>query len=125
MVVAAAQRMVARGIGALVVSEDGKGVVGLLSERDAARGLAKHGARLLNMRVREVMTSAVPACSPNDTIASAMAEMTRSRNRHLPVVEDGKLCELISVGDVVKQRLGDLELEAMALRDVRHRFVSH
>lgn len=121
IVVAAVHRLVMKGIGALVVSEDGERLVGLFAERDVVRGLASHGARLMNMRVGEVMSRGVPVCSPNDTISTAMAEMTRSRNRHLPVVDNGKLCGLISVGDVVKQRLEDMELEAMVLRDLRQR----
>ena len=111
------------GIGALVVSDDGRRVDGLLGEREVVRGLAKHGAALLDMRVRDVMTRSVTTCSPQDTIRHAMAEMTRTRNRHLPVVDDGALCGLISIGDVVKHRLEELELEALVLRDaaLRHR----
>lgn len=106
-----------RRIGALVVSEDGRAVEGLLTEREVVRGLAKHGAVLLDLRVRDVMARNVPLCSSQDTIRDAMAEMTRSRNRHLPVVDQGSLCGLISIGDVVKHRLEELELEALVLRD--------
>jgi len=112
-----------RGIGALVVSDDGRRVDGLLSEREIVQGLAKHGAGLLDLRVGNVMARSVPVCSSQDTIRDAMAEMTRSRNRHLPVVDDGALSGLISIGDVVKHRLEELELEALVLRDaaLRHR----
>ena len=112
-----------RSIGALVVSGDGRAVDGLLSEREVVRGLAKHGAALLDLRVRDVMLRDLPVCSPQDTIRHAMAEMTRSRNRHLPVVDGGALAGLISIGDVVKHRLEELELEASVLRDaaLRHR----
>ena len=112
-----------RRIGALVVSDDGRTVDGLLTEREVVRGLAKHGAALLDLRVRDVMARNVPLCSSQDSIRDAMAEMTRSRNRHLPVVDRGALAGLISIGDVVKHRLEELELEALVLRDaaLRHR----
>lgn len=122
MVVTAVQRLVTMGIGALVVSDDGQGVLGVLAERDVVRALAKHGARMMSLRVSDVMSRAVPVCSPEDTISSAMAEMTRSRNRHLPVVDQGRLCGLISVGDVIKHRLEEVELEALVLRDARQRY---
>ena len=121
--VLAIHQLSTKGIGALVVSDDGRGVNGLLSEREVVRGLAKHGAGLLDLRVRDVMARSVPVCSSQDTIRAAMAEMTRSRNRHLPVVDGGVLAGLISIGDVVKHRLEELELEALVLRDaaLRHR----
>lgn len=116
-VVMAVHKLATMGIGALVVSEDGERVDGMLAERNLVRGLAKHGPRLLDMRVHEVMSKGVPVCSSHDNITGAMAEMTQSRNRHLPVVDEGKLCGLISVGDVVKHRLDEIELEARVLRD--------
>ncbi len=121
--VLAVHQLSTRGIGALVVSDDGRRVDGLLGEREVVRGLAKHGSRLLELRVFDVMARSVPVCSSQDTIRHAMAEMTRSRNRHLPVVDDGELAGLISIGDVVKHRLEELELEALVLRDaaIRHR----
>ncbi|MBI4635116.1 MAG: CBS domain-containing protein [Candidatus Rokubacteria bacterium] len=112
-----------KGIGALVVSEDGTTILGLVSERDIVHGLAEHGAKLLGMRVSQVMTGSVVTCTPEDTIQSVMARMTRHRARHIPVVEDGKLRGIVSIGDVVKQRLDALELEANVLREtmiVRH-----
>ncbi len=122
-VVLAVHHLNTKMIGALVVSDDGRRVAGLLSEREIVRGLAKYGTGLLDLRVANVMARNVPVCSPNDTIGQVMAEMTRSRNRHLPVVDAGTLCGLISIGDVVKHRLEDLELEARVLRDaaLRHR----
>lgn len=113
----AAHRLVSKGIGALVVSRDGERIAGVIAERDIVRGLTKHGARVMEMRVEEVMTHRVPVCSPGDSIGQAMAEMTRSRNRHLPVVEGDRLCGLVSVGDVVKNRLEEMELETRVLRD--------
>ena len=75
------------------------------------------------MQVHEVMDRSPTICSSQDTIRHAMTEMTRTRNRHLPVVDDGALCGLISIGDVVKHRLEELELETLVLRDIaiRHR----
>ena len=116
-IVLAIHQLSSKGIGALVVSDDQRRVDGLLGEREVVRGLAKHGAGLLDMRVHDVMARSVPICSSQDTIRHAMAEMTRSRNRHLPVVDDGALSGLISIGDVVKHRLEELELEALVLRD--------
>ena len=116
-VVMAVHKLATMGIGALVVSEDGARVEGVISERDVVRGLAKHGPRLLDMRVGEVMTRHAPTCSPDDSIKDVMARMTRTRQRHLPVVRDGNLYGLISLGDVVKNRLEELELEANVLRD--------
>jgi CBS domain-containing protein len=117
-VLVAVHRMRMQNVGALVVSRDGSKVEGLLSERDVVRGLTRHGAGLLEMGVVAVMSRNVPTCSPDDPLASVMAQMTRSRNRHVPVVDDGRLCGIVSVGDVVKHRLEELELETSVMRDV-------
>lgn len=106
-----------RGIGALVVSEDGASVLGLIAERDVVHGLADHGARLLELRVSQLMTRSVVTCAPDDSIKSVMALMTRHRVRQIPVVEGGRLRGIVSIGDVVKHRLDELELEANVLRD--------
>ncbi len=113
----ATHRLASKGIGALVVSADGQRLEGVLSERDVVRGLVKHGPRLLEMPVSTVMTKGAPVCSPDSSIRDAMAEMTRTRHRHLPVVQDGVLRGLLSIGDVVKHRLEEMELEASVLRD--------
>ncbi len=106
------------GIGSVVVSSDGRRVDGLISERDIVRGLNKHGPRLLDLRAGEVMSRDVPRCSPSDTLVAVMAVMTRSRCRHVPVVDgEGRLCGLVSIGDVVKHRLSEMELERDILRD--------
>jgi CBS domain-containing protein len=105
------------GVGALVVSEDDQTVAGIISERDIVRGLPDHGAALLSMKVSELMTQSVKTCAPDDKIQDIMSEMTRSRFRHIPVVSDGKLCGIISIGDVVKNRLEELETETHVLRD--------
>ncbi len=104
-------------IGALVVSDDGETLGGIISERDIVRGLVDHGHELLEMQVAELMTRAVKTCTPESNIKDVMAEMTRNRVRHLPVLDGGKLCGIISIGDVVKSRLDDLETETNVLRD--------
>ncbi|CAN5563390.1 CBS domain-containing protein [soil metagenome] len=109
-------------IGALVVSSDGERVDGILSERDIVRGLSSHRGGVLDLRVAQLMTRAVETCSPKDTVKSIMASMTRHRVRHLPVVEDGRLCGLVSIGDVVKNRLDEVETEVNVLRDA---YIAH
>jgi len=104
-------------IGAVVVSDDGSRINGILSERDIVRGLAVHGTDLLNLQVSELMTSSVKTCTQDAKVTEVMAEMTRSRIRHLPVMEGGKLTGIISIGDVVKNRLQELETETSVLRD--------
>lgn len=107
-------------IGALVVCPDieQRQVAGTITERDVIRGLARFGPRLLEMQVVDVMSQNIPVCSPEDSIAQLMRQMTSSRYRHLPVVEHGRLVGLVSIGDVVKARLADMELEAGMLRDL-------
>lgn len=114
----AVYRLVAGNIGALVVSVDGERVLGLISERDLVRGLEAHGERLLDLRVGDVMSRKVPTCQPQDQVGHVMAEMTRSRSRHLPVVQDGRLCGIVSIGDLVKHRLNEVETEKAVLRDL-------
>jgi len=103
-------------IGALVVSEDGAAVDGILSERDIVIALARSGERLLSCRVEEVMTRNVVTCEPGDTVGDLMAEMTNRRIRHFPVLSDGRLCGIVSIGDLVKSRLDEVEFEADSLR---------
>jgi CBS domain-containing protein len=104
-------------IGAMPVSPDGNEEVGLISERDIDWGLAEHGVEVLNWHAARLMTHPVKTCTPGDTIKSVMAEMTRSRLRHLPVIDHGRLAGIVSIGDVVKNRLDELELEAAVMRD--------
>ena len=111
------RRLKLEGIGAMVVSEDSVQVVGIISERDIVRGLVEDGADLLEKRVLDLMTSPVKTCTLDANIKEIMAVMTRSRIRHLPVVEDSRLVGIISIGDVVKNRLEEVELEADVLRD--------
>ena len=116
-VLMAVHRMRMKNVGALVVTRDEVRVEGVLSERDIVRGLARHGPDLLDMSVVAVMSRNVPVCAPGDTLPAVMAQMTRTRNRHVPVVDEGRLCGIVSVGDVVKYRLEEMELEANVLRD--------
>jgi CBS domain-containing protein len=113
---AAVKELISRNIGALVVSGDGKGVNGIISERDIVHALADQGADLLTSKVAQVMTHRVITCDPSDSVEKLMAEMTNRRLRHFPVVEDGRLCGIISIGDVVKNRLDEVEYEARSLR---------
>jgi CBS domain-containing protein len=103
-------------IGALVVSEDGNSVDGVVSERDIVAALGEYGRDLLSRQVHEIMTRKVVACSPTDTVQELMAEMTNQRFRHLPVLKDGRLCGIVSIGDLVKNRLDEIEFEANSLR---------
>ncbi|HEX6141367.1 MAG TPA: CBS domain-containing protein [Geminicoccaceae bacterium] len=104
-------------IGAVVVTDDDGGLAGIVSERDITRGLAERGAQLLDMKVGDIMTREVVTCSPGDGIEKLMTDMTEGRFRHLPVVSDAKLIGIISIGDVVKHRLQELESEAHQLHD--------
>ncbi len=106
-----------KNIGALVISEDGITVLGLIAERDIIHGLAEHGARLLGLRASQLMTQPVLTCAREDSVTTVMALMTRHRVRHIPVVEDGKLRGIVSIGDVVKHRLDELEMEANIIRE--------
>lgn len=95
-------------IGAMVVVENGE-VVGIVSERDVVRQIHEHGADLLNARVSEIMTRSVFTCLPTDSVDSLAATMTERRIRHMPVVVEGRLVGIVSIGDVVKSRIGELE----------------
>lgn len=106
-----------KGIGAVVIVDQAGAVGGILSERDIVRALAEFGSQTSDHAVSEVMTRRVHSCELHDTIHDLMARMTESRIRHLPVLENGKLCGIISIGDVVKYRLEEVEFEAGALRE--------
>ena len=99
----------------LVLGADGS-VAGVLSERDIVRAVSRHGEGALAMAVRDLMTREVVVCEPRDTVQDVMALMTHRRIRHVPVVEQGRLVGIVSIGDVVKGRLGDVEMEAESLR---------
>jgi CBS domain-containing protein len=106
-----------KGIGALVVSSDGRGIDGIVSERDVARGLHMRGAGLLAEPVSSVMTAQVHTCTPHASVHDLAQTMTDHRVRHVPVVEDGALIGIVSIGDVVKARLDELEEERKQLVD--------
>ncbi|MCS6986193.1 MAG: CBS domain-containing protein [Sphingomonadaceae bacterium] len=108
--------LVVRRIGALPVTE-GESLVGLVSERDVIRALAAEGAAALDRPVREVMTTPIVTIGLHDSVTTAMALMTDRRIRHLPVVEGGRLVGIVSIGDLVKRRIEEVEQEALALRD--------
>lgn len=112
----AAREMARARIGALVVL-DGDEMVGIISERDVVRGVAEHGADALSHTVSDLMTSPVRTCRPEDSIDEVMALMTESRFRHLPVVVEGSMVGIVSIGDVVKRRVDHLESERQALTE--------
>lgn len=104
------------GIGALVVSRDNVGVDGILSERDIVHGLADRGAALLDLKVEQLMTRRVFTCRPSDSVGDLMSMMTERRVRHIPVLRDNGLAGIVSIGDVVKHRLDEMEYETNSLR---------
>lgn len=106
------------GVGALLVCDETDTIKGIVSERDVVRALATHGTRLLTMPVTEVMTRNVRTCTPEETVAHAMSQMTAGRYRHLPVLDRGKLVGMVSIGDLVKHRVREMELETGVLRDI-------
>ena len=114
---AAVKRLAERRIGALVILGADHRIAGILSERDIVRVLAELGPAALHEPVGQVMTRDVKTCSEDDTVESLMGRMTTGRFRHMPVVEQGKLVGIVSVGDVVKNRVEEIEREAAALRD--------
>lgn len=105
-------------VGALVVSPDGKKIDGIVSERDVVRAMPGKLDQLIGMRVRELMTVEVITCTQDSTVAELMAVMTERRIRHIPVVsESGELLSIVSIGDVVKARINEIENERKALAD--------
>jgi len=114
----AAAALSARRIGALVVSDDGSRVAGIISERDLVRWLGKEGAACLARPVADVMTTRVETCVPSEEIADIMARMTAGRFRHLPVLDNGRLAGVVSIGDAVSFRMSELEHERAALADM-------
>jgi CBS domain-containing protein len=106
-----------RGIGALVVSPDGETIEGIVTERDVVRALPEHGAALLDRPVSAVMTSDVRTCGATASVHDLARTMTDHRIRHVPVTEDGRMIGIVSIGDVVKARLDELEQERAQLVD--------
>ena len=104
-------------IGAVVIRGAGGRLGGILSERDIVSAISEHGAAALTLPVSQVMTRNVATCGEDDSIASIMERMTEGKFRHMPVVAKGELIGLVSIGDVVKQRVGEIEQESEAMRD--------
>jgi CBS domain-containing protein len=106
-----------RRIGALVVLGPERRVIGIVSERDIVRALAEQGPAVLSAPIAQVMTRKVSTCSENDTVSDIMEQMTAGKFRHVPVVDQDRLVGIVSIGDIVKYRLGEMEREQEALRD--------
>jgi CBS domain-containing protein len=113
----AAQLLTRERIGALIVKDRSGEMIGIISERDIVRVLAREGGTALNHPLSKVMTRDVLCCSPEDSVADLMAVMTERRCRHLPVMKADKLIGMISIGDVVKRRVEEAEREAASLRE--------
>lgn len=112
----AAKLLGERRIGALVITSVESKVAGILSERDIVRAVGIHGEAALNQPVKEYMTKSVVTCTEDDTMNALMTRMTAGRFRHMPVVEEGRLAGIISIGDVVKFRVAEMERESEALK---------
>ncbi|MEP0323056.1 CBS domain-containing protein [Bauldia litoralis] len=112
----AVAELAARKIGALVVVDQDRRVNGIISERDVVRAIGQNGPDILSNAVSSIMTHEVVGCSDSETINEVMSRMTLGRFRHLPVVKDGRLDGIISIGDVVKARIEEVEFEAEEMR---------
>ena len=117
----AADWLRARNIGSLVVTS-GNSILGFISEREIVQALSQHGEQAASMAVRDIMRHDIVTVAPEDDIGRVMKLMTRHRVRHMLVLRDGKLSGIISIGDLVKHRLDDLELETNILRDA---YIAH
>jgi CBS domain-containing protein len=113
----AAKLLSERRIGALLVTDARWPVLGILSERDIVRAVSAHGTEALDKPVANFMTEKVVTCTTQTAITDVMEVMTQGKFRHIPVVEDGSLLGIVSIGDVVKLRLEEIEAEAQAIRD--------
>jgi CBS domain-containing protein len=113
----AAQLLTQEKIGAVVVRNAGGEMVGILSERDIVRAIARQGPAVIGQPIVGLMTRDVICCAPEDTVADVMAKMTERRFRHLPVRQNGRLIGMVSIGDVVKARVEEAEGEAAQLRE--------
>jgi CBS domain-containing protein len=111
----AAKRLESERVGALLVM-DGQTVAGILSERDIVREIALTGPEALDRPVRECMTTDVISASPTETVDALLGRMTDRRVRHLPVLQDGRVCGMVSIGDLVKHKISEVEAEAQGLK---------
>lgn len=107
-----------RRIGALLVTDEAGALVGILSERDIVRKLAETPGQTLPQLVQDVMTKEVKTCTPDETLVSVLKQMTDGRFRHVPVVDDGNLVGMVTIGDVVNFRLTQLEHETLQLKQL-------
>ena len=112
-----AQQLAEKGVGAVVVSDAKHSVLGILSERDVVRAIGTGGAKTLDDPVSRHMTALVETVGEDATIDEVMQTMTNGRFRHLPVIEDGRLVGIVSIGDIVKRHVSAIETERLALRD--------
>jgi CBS domain-containing protein len=117
-VMSAVQRLAERRIGALIVEDLWLKPVGMFSERDFVNAVARSGGAALDYQVHQLMSAPLIICHPTDRIDAALATMTLRKIRHLPVLDDGRLVGLVSIGDLVKHRLDEKELEANVLREI-------
>jgi CBS domain-containing protein len=111
-----ARKLGAKKIGAIVITDADGAVSGIISERDIIRAVAERGPDGLSLPVGDVMTRQVVTCSEADTLDALMSTMTAGRFRHLPVVEDGRLAGIVSIGDVVKHHIAEVEMEVSAMK---------
>ena len=114
---AAAKLLSAHCIGAVVILGAGGRLAGILSERDIVRAISEHGAAALELPVGQTMTRNVTTCGEDETCASIMERMTAGKFRHMPVLANGRMIGIVSIGDVVKQRVDEIERESEAMRD--------
>ncbi|MFN3868303.1 MAG: CBS domain-containing protein [Hyphomicrobiaceae bacterium] len=112
-----ARKMAGKRIGAIVIVNDGGAVQGIVSERDIVRGIGEKGPEILRRPVGELMTKSVITCSEHNSLDEMMSVMTQGRFRHVPVVVDGQLAGIISIGDVVKHHIAEVQLEVTAMRE--------
>ena len=113
----AAQLLAEKRIGAVLILGADRRLVGIISERDIVQALAARGAGALDEQVSQTMTRRVETCNESETVGSIMERMTKGKFRHVPVVEQGRVVGIVSIGDVVKHRLQDMERESAAMRD--------
>jgi CBS domain-containing protein len=117
-VLSAVRQLADKRIGAVLVEDEWMRPVGIFSERDFVDAAAEHGAAALSMTVDSLMSSPIVSCRLSDKLETVMAVMTKSKIRHLPVIEDGRLLGIVSIGDLVKHRLDEKELETHVLQDM-------
>lgn len=103
--------------GALVVTDDDKKILGIISEHNIVRGLERYGRDVVDRPVTDLMTAEVVTCSMDDTMDQAMALMDHHRIRHVPVTRDGDLCGIVAIHDILRNKMSELTFEAQALRD--------